>query len=267
MSFTARLSKLENLIRSLNARLATVAGSTGTHATSHSPGGSDTLSGYYATTAQNLDHDVRHSPGGADTLDIYYATTADFLNHKVRHSPAGADSLSTFYETTVVTRLQGRDVNSAAPTNNQFLSWDAGNSYWKPSAAAAGGSGSAVLFYESSNRAANTFSTTSTTYVDHTGAQITFTPTSGAKQFITFQHTWENNSLGAQDFFAFTDGSNSVKVEEDCIASRADTRSSGFMQGLFQGLPAAATTLKVRMKVGTNSGLTRGWQLNLVEST
>lgn len=59
MSLEARLAKLENLIRSLNAKLSTTRGEAATptaHATSHSPGGSDTLDTFYATTSHEHAH-------------------------------------------------------------------------------------------------------------------------------------------------------------------------------------------------------------------
>lgn len=208
-------------------------------------------------------HGTRHAAGGADPLDGYYASTI----HSGRHAPGGADSLSAFYETTKVSNLRGRSVQDAAPTNAQVLSWDNANAYWKPTTLSAAGGGSNVFYYETTNKTAGAFSTTSTSYVDLPGAHINFTATASAKQMVDIRYLGENNTLGNAYILGITDNSNVVKAEMFALATRADTRNPGSLKALFSGIAGGAATLKCRVRTDANQATFRDWYMYLEEST
>lgn len=100
---------------------------------------------------------------------------------------------------------------------------------------------------------AGSFSTTSTAYVDLPGAAVTFTTTAGASQIITFTST--HQSLGP---YIVYEAINIAGTGETEIYEQIQTHGVWLPTALAMrktGLPAAATTFKIRVRVTGGTGL------------
>ena len=112
----------------------------------------------------------------------------------------------------------------------------------------------------------DTFSTSSTSYVDLTGLSLSITPSSNtAKILIGWSVFFGNDNASRLGRGVITDGSDAVLVQGDAAGSRTratfGTRTSlsadamWNMSGLFLWSPAsaAAQTIKIRVSAGANT--------------
>ena len=123
-----------------------------------------------------------------------------------------------------------------------------------------------ILQVVSTNKT-DTFSTTSTTFVDVTGASATITPVStSSKLLISYSLSVANSNVEGVTHLVLTDGSNNVLLAGDASSSRPATLNSFWSGNLTNGSrlravfagsflyspnTASAFTVKARLRIGS----------------
>ncbi len=209
-------------------------------------GGNSIYVGNYGNAAQVVIGDggtvpvvtAKLGPSTSQQHTIPAVTSSTFL---LASTAAGGDSTGTLGALTTI-KLQGNAVKSAAPNNNDILTWVTANSRWEPVAPAGGGVTSAIAgggVTVSAATGAVTFGTDNTVVALLAGAQ-TFT---GAKNFtetVTADAAIDQYALikaststaGRYVTLATTDSAALMMgVSTSSAAGAASTFSASFMQG------------------------------------
>jgi hypothetical protein len=151
----------------------------------------------------------------------------------------------------------------------RFDNWE--DSDGNPVASAATGVGAGIILQVVSVTKADTFSTTSGSFIDVTGLSATITPSSSSSKIMVFVNVLASNQQGSGSTFTITDSANSILLQPTSPGSRivgfaARNDFSGFslkpLALILLHSPATALAFTYKVRASTQSNTTfvnRSW--------